>query len=457
MSVTTTPATGRPETDRPAPATPGPWGRIVSGSVAAGLISAVALVATVGAGAAECVVTALLLLAFGLGWALLGLLSARFTDRPQGWTVVPAAAMAGTAVGLLTAAPDTATMSTLGWVWPVPTLGLAVWSAVQIRRHLPRRGRWILAPVVAVLALAPLAATYENVVAAHDRETFRAAPGTTYVVDGHRLHLDCRGQGGPTVVLENGLGEVSASWSRVVAQVGSTRVCTYDRAGQGWSDDAGHQDGIAAAHDLHAALAVAGEHGPYVLVGHSIGGPYALVYASEYPDDVAGMVLLDSSSPEQFTVIPSYAGQYAVMRRALAAMPLLNGLGLGRLTAAVSPSHLPAAAGSQVEALTASARAAADFRAEWNGLPVLFDQAQAVTSLGTHPLVVLTASESLDDTGGWAEAQRSLAALSDNRQERVVESTHAGLLEDPHGAAESARAIAETVAAIHGGTDLPRR
>ena len=456
MSATTIPA-GRPETDGPAPGRSQPWGRIASGSVAAGLIGAVAMVATLGAGAAESVVTGVLLFAFGLGWALLGLLSARFTDRPQGWTVVPAAAMAGTGVGLLVTTPDTTTMTALGWVWPVPTLVLAVWTAVQIGRHLPRRARWILAPVVAVLALATLAGTYEDVAAAHDREVHRAAPGTTYVVDGHRLHLDCRGQGGPTVVLENGLGEVSASWSRVVSQLGSTRVCAYDRAGQGWSDDAGDQDGIAAAQDLHAALTAAGEQGPYVLVGHSIGGPYALVYASEYPDDVAGMVLLDSSSPEQFTVIPSYSGQYAVMHRVLAAQPTLSRLGLGRVTAAASPSHLPAAAADQVEALTASARGAADFGAEWDGLPVLFDQAQSVTSLGDRPLVVLTASESLDHIEGWAEAQRRLAALSANRQERVVESSHAGLLEDPHGAAETARAIANTVDAIRSDTDLSSR
>ena len=93
---------------------------------------------------------------------------------------------------------------------------------------------------------------------------------------------------------------------------------------------------MTAAQDLHTLLAAAGEHGPYVLVGHSTGGTYALTYAAQYPQQVAGMVLLDSSSPEQFTAIPSYAGQYAVMRRGLALLPTVNRLGLGRAVAAAS-------------------------------------------------------------------------------------------------------------------------
>ena len=139
------------------------------------------------------------------------------------------------------------------------------------------------------------------------------------------------------MVLFNGLGEISASWAQITDQVGTTtRICAYDRAGQGWSEDvASPQDGVTAAEDLHQLLAQAGEEGPYVLVGHSIGGPYALTYGAQYPDQVAGMVLLDSSSPEQLTTIPSYAGQYAVMRRGLALLPTFARLGL----TGCSPPH----------------------------------------------------------------------------------------------------------------------
>ena len=124
-------------------------------------------------------------------------------------------------------------------------LGLAASDAgaggLDVRPDAPRtsaaRGRWLLTPVVAVLGLARVGATYENVILVRDQDTY-PAPGTSYEVGGHRLHLDCRGHGGPTVVLFNGLGEVSASWARIADEVGrTTRVCAYDRAGQGWSQD----------------------------------------------------------------------------------------------------------------------------------------------------------------------------------------------------------------------------
>ncbi len=254
-----------------------------------------------------------------------------------------------------------------------------------------------------------------------DQHSYATGPGASYDVGGHRLYLDCRGQGGPTIMLDNGLGEVTASWARIVARVGTTsRVCAYDRAGQGWSEDsASSPDGITAAQDLHTLLRVAGEHGPFVLVGHSIGGTYAMTYAARYPQQVAGMVLLDSSSPEQFSAIPSYAGQYAVMHRALALAPSLSRLGLGRVFAAVAPSHLPAPAAEQMVALTAGARGARNTTAEWSALPMVFEQAQALTTLGDRPLVVLTASESLQNTGGWDAAQDRLAALSPGARSRA--------------------------------------
>ena len=438
-------------TGPPAAARSGPVARIIAGSLAAGAATALVLALVVFAGGTESVITGSMLAGFGSGWALIAALTSRYTTRPQHWAVVPAVFMGGTGVALLLFTPGYDALTWLGWVWPPAVLALAVWMFVQFRRAVTGAGRRMLIPVVAVLGLASLGATYENIAQHSDQGTY-AAPGKSYQVDGHRLHLDCRGHGGPTVVLSNGLGEISASWARIAGPVGATtRVCAYDRAGQGWSEDAQHpQDGVSAAEDLHTLLARAGETGPFVLVGHSVGGTYAMTYAARYPEQVAGMVLLDSSSPYQLTKVAAYPGQYAVMRRGLALLPTAARLGLARLASA---PHLPAPAGVQVQALTSTAKAMRNGRDEISVAPDVFAQAQALTTLGERPLAVLTTSESLGGAG-WAGAQDQLAELSTNRVHRTVDSTHAGLVDDALPAAQSVRAIDRVVIAVRTGTPL---
>lgn len=129
------------------------------------------------------------------------------------------------------------------------------------------------------------------------------APGRLVDIGGRRLHLDCRGAGSPTVVLEAGLDYLgSLSWSAVHDSLArTTRVCAYSRAGVMWSDVApGAFDVDRAARDLHIALTNAGERAPLVMVGHSMGGPYVLRFAKLYGADVRGLVLVDASHPEQF-------------------------------------------------------------------------------------------------------------------------------------------------------------
>jgi len=281
-------------------------------------------------------------------------------------------------------------------------------------------------------------------------------PGRLYDVGGHRLHLDCTGSGGPTVVLMSGLSGSSTSWTRIVPAVAdTTRVCAYDRAGQGWSDDAAHpQDGLAIARDLHTLLAVAGERAPFVLVGHSTGGTYAMTYAAHYPSQVAGMVLLDSSSPEQFS-LPGYASTYAMMRRGLGVAPSLARLGIGLLVPEKMVSSLPAPAAAQVSAFTVSPRGLRNMRDEVSELRAAFAQARALHTLGRKPLAVLTATESLRDTTGWSAAQNRLAALSSNSSHRVIDATHAGLLEDAHASGAAALAITDVVHAVRTRNPLP--
>ena len=453
MSVDTSTSQGRDHVEAvPVPKSV-PVGRVIAGSLVAGAVAALILMVVVFPGATESVITGSALLAFGLGWAMMRVLSARMTTQPQRWTIVPAVAMTATGAGLLVFTPQDATLSTLTWVWPPLMLTLVGWMFVQMRRALTGRGRWLLTPVLVFLAAASVGATVANV-AAHRVESTYPAPGKTYAVGDHRLHLYCQGSGGPTVVLFNGMGEFSASWARITDPVSTTtRVCAYDRAGQGWSDDvASPQDGVTAARDLHAVLAAAGEHGPYVLVGHSIGGPYAMTYAAAYPEQVAGMVLLDSSSPHQFTAVPAYPTQYAlVLRRGLAILPTLARVGLQQVIP--SGSSLPDEDSALVEAMGSTPRIFRNGRDEISMVPLVFKQAQGLRTLGSRPLAVVTASENLGNDG-WPAAQDRMAALSTDSLHTVAESSHAGVVDAPHGAAESVRAITAIVHAVVTGSAL---
>jgi pimeloyl-ACP methyl ester carboxylesterase len=121
------------------------------------------------------------------------------------------------------------------------------------------------------------------------------APGRLVDVGGFRMHLDCIGEGGPTVILDAGLGGWSLDWALVQPAIAqATRVCSYDRAGMGWSEDSPDpHDAEHAVAELHALLAAGSVTGPLVLVGHSNGGLRSVLYAATYPGDVAGLVLVD--------------------------------------------------------------------------------------------------------------------------------------------------------------------
>ena len=114
---------------------------------------------------------------------------------------------------------------------------------------------------------------------------------------------------------------------------GTTRVCAFDRAGRGWSERASEpRDARQITGELHALLEGAGiGQGPYVLVGHSFGGLYTQAYAARYPDEVAGVVLVESSYPEQFSHLPEARGGYEQTKRLYAVAPLLARLGVVRL------------------------------------------------------------------------------------------------------------------------------
>lgn len=434
---------------RPRPLATHRVGPVIAGSLVAGLIAALALPLGVFAGRAEPFVSGVVLLAFAAGWAAIALLSTRWTDQPQRWAAAPAICLAVLGVALMAFAPTDTTLDRLGWVWPVALVAGVIWMAAQTRRHLhSRTRRWLLYPVFSVLILAALGGGYQTVRESLDRSAY-PMPGALVDVGDHRLHLNCTGTGSPTVVLEAGFGVNSPSWAWIAPEVAhDTRVCVYDRAGQGWSEPAdGPQDGIAVAHDLHTLLDRAGEQGPYVLVGYSLGGAYVLNFAAQYPDDVAGVVLLDSMHPQQYERIASYPTFYQVYRRASTLFPSLGRLGVGRLASRFQVGDLPAEAQAQERALLSTSGVLRSQQAEWSMIPTILNQAQALTTLGDRPVMVVTAAADMQD--GWMTLQDELAALSTNSAHRVIpDATHADVAEDEAVAAVSSQAIRDLVALV---------
>ena len=132
-------------------------------------------------------------------------------------------------------------------------------------------------------------------------------PGTLVDVGGYQLHMHSTGTGGPTVVLDAGLGAMSSSWGLIQPEIAKfARVVSYDRAGLGWSDQSpGPRTSAQIVHELHTLLQKADIPGPYILVGHSFGGGNAQLFTAAFPEEVAGLVLVDSCHEDQEKRLPS--------------------------------------------------------------------------------------------------------------------------------------------------------
>src|SRR5947209_3339219 len=157
--------------------------------------------------------------------------------------------------------------------------------------------KWIAIVVAGCLALLLVIGAIWEQFARRQVATAYPAPGRLVDIGGRRMQIECHGAGSPTVIFETGLDYFgSLSWAKVYGPVAEfTHACAYSRAGMVWSDDKpGPHDGLGVAHDLHATLSAAGENGPFVMVGLSLGGPYISVYTGLYGDQVAGLVYVDS-------------------------------------------------------------------------------------------------------------------------------------------------------------------
>jgi pimeloyl-ACP methyl ester carboxylesterase len=329
-------------------------------------------------------------------------------------------------------------MDFVGWVWPVALAGLAIWMLLEVRHELRGAGRWVVGGLTVVLLVIALAGASITVLAATSSQPAR--DGRLVDIGGRSLYLECTGSGSPTVVLEAGAGGSSTAWDHIQPAVAATTtVCAYDRAGRGASvAPATPQDGKAIASDLHELLAKAGVRGPYVVVGHSSGGPYLRIYAATYPEDVAGMVLVDPQPATAFTALPDYPSIYDYLKLSGGLAPSLARIGLLGPIFGVGPT----------EATPAVARS---YRDEIRMLPAALEQASAVTSIGDVPLIIVSAGTG--SQRGWAEAQDAQVGLSTNSAHRTVSSaTHDSLLDAD--SATTIQAILDVITAVRDGTTV---
>jgi pimeloyl-ACP methyl ester carboxylesterase len=255
-------------------------------------------------------------------------------------------------------------------------------------------GRILLGLIGLVVLAVVIGAVGEQVVRARARHDFPPPGRLIDVGGGRQMHIDCRGHGFPSVVLEAGLDTAgSLSWSAVQDRIATTtRVCAYDRAGVSWSQPKpGVQDAEAVSADLHALLQGAHEEGPYVLVGHSLGGPYIMNYTRHWPGEVAGLVFVDASHPDQEArlkgVIPSADDPKLLML--FKVMADTEWMGWIRLLPGDKQPNEPALAAAASKALGPPSMKAA--MAEQQALKATFSQAGQLRSLGDRPVVVLTA------------------------------------------------------------------
>jgi pimeloyl-ACP methyl ester carboxylesterase len=305
--------------------------------------------------------------------------------------------------------------------------------------------------------------------------------GQAVDIGGRTLNLDCSGQGTPTVILEPGGNSPGyAQLSLQSKTAGFTRTCWYDRAGVGWSDPpASPRTSASIVSDLHEALQRAGVLPPYVMAGGSAGAQYARIYTARYPSDVAGLVLIDSSTPDMrepdFYLAPINRMSGSTRHLICLALPAMVRLGIIRFQASQErrpppPDFTPEQA-SVLAKLEAQPRA---FRTDaeqacaatdegrivprkGSGNPDIDNAARNAGSLGDRPLVVLTAGRYWAPDGFEKEAaeyhevqvhqlQASLVRLS-TRGRQVIVDAHHDMAESPDSIVIAVREVVDDVRA----------
>jgi pimeloyl-ACP methyl ester carboxylesterase len=316
---------------------------------------------------------------------------------------------------------------------------------IKEERKTTRRGRgcliWLGGGLAVLLVLILAGGIYESLAEAADAKAY-PPPGQMVDVGGYRLHINCTGNGSPTVVVDSGWGDSSAGWGWVQTEVAkSTRICTYDRAGMGWSEVSPKpRTAREFAKELHTLLANANEPSPFVLVGHSLAGYTVRVYAHDYPEEVAGLVLID---PQNLS-ISGVANPQPAPKPGKTSLPaLIARVGLVRLLSGVNQGLLPQDQ-QAYKALSVTPRWVQTALDESRGMTEGGAQARAVTTLGDLPLILLSRGKDMDADS--AASQARYLQLSTNSQHLFADhSGHNIQIEQPEAAISAILKMVEQV------------
>jgi len=304
---------------------------------------------------------------------------------------------------------------------------------------------------IALLAIAVSGAIFQRAATAAAFRHYKPA-GRMIDIGGRKLHIDCTGDG-PSVVLEAGFGGWSIDWSTVQPEIAKfARVCSYDRAGMGYSDrglaSATSRTGIAK--DLHTLLRKAGVPGPYVLVGHSLGGIFVRQFARMYPRDTAGLVFVDSTHEEIAKSVSKKEydkamSQLTQLRYGRWLMPLgvqrLMNLSISNAPNLPKPEKARAKGiGYRSSSYFALYDEMRSFVAENNSGKLKLEPIPHV------PLVVIATTQNLNDPehgAVWNKLQHELLALSPGAKYVVANSGHFVQVDEPHIVIDAVREVVE--------------
>lgn len=239
-------------------------------------------------------------------------------------------------------------------------------------------------------------------------------PGRLIDIDSGQLHVQTSGRGSPNVILEAGLGGMSSAWGWIQPETAKfSRVISYDRVGLGWSGpDTFPKTATLTAQRLHSVLLHTGILPPYILVGHSMGGLFIRVFADLYPNEVAGMVLLDAVHPDQHLRSTAISTHMRTGFRYLKAVPLLARLGYVRLAGIFNVwlESLPTRQAAEAKAFLSAyhhLKTTCDESLAWE---TICEEVRGTSGLADLPLAVVTAAKGV--LPGHPELQRELATLS---------------------------------------------